>query len=64
MVDWPAANPKTADALVKTGLCYTHLREEPRARAAWQRVMREHPDSAAALEAQALPAPLGAPRPR
>lgn len=52
--DWESPNPKAADALVKTGLCYGHLREESRARDAWQRVLWEFPGSPAAMEASRL----------
>ncbi|MBI2155737.1 MAG: tetratricopeptide repeat protein [Candidatus Rokubacteria bacterium] len=45
---------KVADALVKIGLCYVNLRDIPRARAAWRRVVREHGDSGAAATARGL----------
>lgn len=52
--DWAPPNPKVADALLKTGLCYSQLREASRAQGAWRRVVREFPDSPAAEEARTL----------
>jgi tol-pal system protein YbgF len=43
-----------AEALVKIGLCYARLREPMRAQEAWQRVVREFPDSEAAERARTL----------
>jgi tol-pal system protein YbgF len=45
---------KAPDALVKIGLSYVNLHDTPRARAAWQRVVREHGDSGAAATARGL----------
>jgi tol-pal system protein YbgF len=53
-IEWPAPNPKVADALLKAGVCYSHLREPTQARHAWRRVVREFPDSPAAAEARIL----------
>ena len=53
-VDWTAPNPKVADALLKAGLCYRHLRESSRAEQAWRRVAREFPGTPAAEEARML----------
>jgi tol-pal system protein YbgF len=53
-VDWPQPNSRVADALLKSGLCYDHLRESARAQAAWRRLVREFPDSPAAEEARSL----------
>jgi tol-pal system protein YbgF len=54
VVDWGSPNPKLADALVKTGLCYSRLRETARAEAAWRRAVREFPETSAAAEARTL----------
>jgi tol-pal system protein YbgF len=43
---------KAADALLKIGLCQRNLRDEARARQTWQRVMRDFPQSEAALKAR------------
>jgi TolA-binding protein len=45
---------KTPDTLLKIGLCHRELGDETRARAAWERVTREYPGSAAARQAQTL----------
>ena len=45
---------KVPDALVKVGLCYWSLREPVRARATWQRVIREHPGAEPAGIARSL----------
>jgi tol-pal system protein YbgF len=45
---------KVPDALVKIGLCYWSLREPVRARATWQKVVREHPGAAPAGIARSL----------
>ena len=50
----PPAGVKTADVLVKAGLCQRKLGEVTKARAAWSRVVKEYPGSAAARQAQAL----------
>ena len=46
--------PKAGDALVKMGYCHVKLNEAPRARATWERVVREHPRTDAASKARAL----------
>ena len=43
---------KAADALLKIGLCQRHLRDEARARQTWQRVVRDFPQSEAAIKAR------------
>jgi tol-pal system protein YbgF len=51
----PATAPgsaKAGDALLKIGLCQRQLRDEPRARQTWQRVVREFPKSEAAVKAR------------
>jgi tol-pal system protein YbgF len=53
-VEWPSPNAKAADALLKSGLCLSHLREATRAQGAWRRVVREFPGSPAAEEARLL----------
>jgi tol-pal system protein YbgF len=65
--DWPGAlaefealiaavpkGEKVPDALVKTGVCLKNLGDSARARRTWERVVREHPTSAAARQARAL----------
>jgi tol-pal system protein YbgF len=61
VLDMPGrgAGGKAADALLMMGLCYTNLREPGRAQQAWERVIREHPDTGAAARARSL---LRAPR--
>jgi tol-pal system protein YbgF len=54
--------PAMADALVRIGLCHAQLREPARAAAAWQRVVRDFPRSAAAGRARALLRPGAAAR--
>ena len=61
VIDWGLANPKMADALLKTGLCYHNLRETSRAREAWQRVLREFPGTPAAVQARTLLSSLRSP---
>lgn len=43
---------KAADALLKIGLCQRNLRDEARARQTWQRVVRDFPQSEAAVKAR------------
>ena len=45
---------KVPDALLKIGLCQKDLGDATRARRTWERVVREHPSSAAARQARAL----------
>jgi tol-pal system protein YbgF len=45
---------KVPDALLKIGLCQKELGDATRARRTWERVVREHPSSAAARQARAL----------
>lgn len=52
---------KTADVLLKIGLCYRSLKDEASARQAWERLTREYPASAAGRQARVL---LRSPRPR
>lgn len=55
VLDWGSlTNPKASEALVKTGLCYSHLREDTLAVEAWRRVLREFPDSPSADQARTL----------
>jgi tol-pal system protein YbgF len=48
------ASAKAADALLKIGLCQRNLRDEPRARQTWQRVVHDFPQSEAAVKAHAF----------
>jgi tol-pal system protein YbgF len=45
---------KVPDALLKIGLCQKDLGDSTRARRTWERVVREHPASAAARQARTL----------
>lgn len=45
-------SPAAADAWLKIGQAYAALRKRPAAAAAWQRVMREHPETDAAGQAR------------
>ena len=45
---------KVPDALLKMGLCQKELGDSARAKRTWERVVREHPSSAAARQARAL----------
>jgi tol-pal system protein YbgF len=45
---------KVADALLKVGLCQRNLRDEARARQTWQRLLRDFPQSEAAVKARAF----------
>jgi len=45
---------KAPDALLKIGLCQKSLGDSARAKRTWERVVREHPTSAAARQARAL----------
>jgi tol-pal system protein YbgF len=64
VVDWEPSNPKIAEALVKSGLCYSNLREMSRAEQAWRRVMREFPESVEADQAKVLLSANGSASPR
>jgi tol-pal system protein YbgF len=60
VLDWGSlTNPKAPEALVKAGLCYSNLREDARALAAWRRVLREFPNSPSADQARTLLARRG-----
>src|SRR5262249_9951031 len=52
VLEYPSANGKVPDALLKMGLCYTSLREPGRASEAWTRVVGEYPSSEAAGQAR------------
>ena len=45
---------KVPEALLKMGLCQKELGDSARAKRTWERVVREHPSSAAARQARAL----------
>ncbi len=45
---------KTADVLLKIGLCQRALGDEAGARLTWERLIREHPNSAASRQARTL----------
>jgi tol-pal system protein YbgF len=47
-------SPKVADALLKVGLCQRNLRDQARARQTWQRLLRDFPQSEAAVKARAF----------
>ena len=50
----PPESAAAADAWLKIGQAYAALRERPAATAAWQRVLREYPDTEAAGRARTL----------
>ena len=54
VLEYPSANGKVPDALLKMGLCYTNLREPGRANDMWTRVVGEFPSSDAAGQARSL----------
>ena len=54
LLDTMPAGAKTPDVLVKAGLCQRKLGDVAKARAAWTRVVKEYPGSAAARQAQTL----------
>lgn len=47
-------SPQVADALLKTGLCQRALGDRSAATRAWEQLIREHPESAAAGQARTL----------
>jgi tol-pal system protein YbgF len=53
-IDLAATGERTPDALLRLGLALRSLRREDRAREAWTRLLREFPDSEAALRARAV----------
>jgi tol-pal system protein YbgF len=54
LADQSAPGPKSPDALLKVGLCFERLSDPRRAQLAWQRVVREYPNSEAATRARSL----------
>jgi tol-pal system protein YbgF len=54
LIDAVPKGEKVPDALLKIGLCQKDLGDSARARRTWERVVREHPSSAAARQARAL----------
>ncbi len=52
VLEYPSANGKVPDALLKMGLCYTSLREPGRASEVWTRIVGEYPSSEAAGQAR------------
>jgi len=54
VLDYPAANGKIPDALLKIGLCFTNLREPTRANETWNRIIGEYPSSEAATRARSF----------
>jgi tol-pal system protein YbgF len=53
-IELSATGERTPDALLRLGLALRSLRREDRAREAWGRLIREFPDSDAALRARAV----------
>ncbi|HWC03546.1 MAG TPA: tetratricopeptide repeat protein [Methylomirabilota bacterium] len=53
-IDLAATGERTPDALLRLGLALRTLRREDRARDVWARLIREFPDSEAALRARAV----------
>lgn len=54
VLEMTPASPRAADALLRIGMCHATLGESARAVAAWQRVARDYPGSAAAGTARGL----------
>jgi len=54
LVDQSTAGQKSPDALLKVGLCFERLSDARRAQLAWQRVVRDYPNSEAAVRARSL----------
>src|SRR5262245_6600094 len=54
LVDQSVSGQKSPDALLKVGLCFERLSDARRAQLAWQRVVREYPNSEAAARARSL----------
>jgi tol-pal system protein YbgF len=53
-IDLAPAGERTPDALLRLGLAFRSLRREDRAREVWARLVRDFPDTEAALRAQAV----------
>ena len=53
-IDLAATGDRTPDALLRLGLALRSLRREDRAREVWARLVRDFPDSEAALRARAV----------
>jgi tol-pal system protein YbgF len=53
-IDLAPTGERTPDALLRLGLAHRSLRREDRAREVWARLMRDFPDSEAALRARAV----------
>ena len=53
-IDLAATGERTPDALLRLGLALRSLRREDRAREVWARLLRDFPDSEAALRARAV----------
>jgi tol-pal system protein YbgF len=53
-IDLAATGERTPDALLRLGLALRSLRREDRAREVWARLLRDFPDSEAALRAHAV----------
>jgi tol-pal system protein YbgF len=54
VIDLAATGERTPDALLRLGLALRSLRREDRAREVWTRLVRDFPDSEAALRARAV----------
>jgi tol-pal system protein YbgF len=54
VLEFGAGASKIPDALLKIGLCHLNLHDLARAQQVWQRVVREHPGTEAAVKAAAL----------
>jgi len=59
VIDGVPKGSQIPDALLKIGLCYRALRDQARAREAWEQVAKEHPGTNAATQARALLATSG-----
>jgi tol-pal system protein YbgF len=59
VIDGYATSSQVPEALLKIGLCHRALKDQPRARAAWEQVAKEYPGSNAANQARSLLVTLG-----
>ena len=59
VIDGVPKGSQIPDALLKIGLCHRALRDQARAREAWEQVAKEYPGTNAATQARSLLATLG-----
>lgn len=54
VIDGYPKSPQIPEALLKIGLCHRSLRDQPRAREAWEQVTKQYPGTNAANQARSL----------